>query len=115
MTFQEIRDLQISNIIGNISDYQTLVKECLSIIPNSTIKDNEIAMWIQGAVEDMIRQDIDVAGNLSNGLIQGAIVMYVKGHFGFVEEYDKRLALECYKQICTNLSLSQNFLLEDSE
>lgn len=115
MTFEELKNLQISNVIASTSEYQALVKQCLSIVAKSTAKDNEIAMWIAGAIEDLLRQGIDVSNNLSNGLIQGAIVMFVKGHFGLVEEHDKRLALECYKQICTNLSLSQKFLLEDIE
>lgn len=113
MTFQELKDIQISNIIGNITDYQTLVKECLSIVSTSTIKDNEIAMWISAATEDMLRQDIDVANNLSNGLIQGAIVMFVKSNFGMCDISEKELAAKTYKNICTNLSLSDSFRIEE--
>lgn len=116
MTFEEVRNLQISNIIGNITDYQTLVKECLSIVPTSTLKDNEIAMWISAAVEDMIRQDINVSDNLSNGLVQGAIVMFAKANFGMCDINEKTLAEKTYKNICTNLSLSAQFRLgEDIE
>lgn len=113
MTFEEVRNLQISNIIGNITDYQTLVKECLSIVPTSTLKDNEIAMWISAAVEDMVRQDINVSENLSNGLVQGAIVMFVKSNFGMCDISEKELASKTYKNICTNLSLSAQFRLEE--
>ena len=115
MTFEEIKDLQISNIISNSSELKALIKTCLSIVSTSTAKDDEIVMWINSAVEDLLRQQINVADNISNGLIQGAIAMYVKGHFGLVDLNEKKLALECYKQTCTNLSLSQKFLLEEIE
>lgn len=115
MTYQEILNLQISNVIGSTSEYQGLVKQCLSIVSTSTEKDNEIAMWISAAVEDMVRQGIDVANNTSNGLIQGAIVMFVKSTFGMCDISEKKLAKETYSNICTNLSLSSDFLLEGAD
>lgn len=115
MTFEEVRDLQVSNIISNTHEMKTLVKECLSIASASTAKDEEIVMWISAAVEDLLRNDIDVAGNLSNGLIQGAIVMYVKANFGNGEQEEKDRCERTYKQTLTNLSLSQKFLLEEIE
>ena len=111
MTFQEVKDLQISNIISNTSEFKSLVKQCLSIVPTATSKDDEIVMWINAGISDMVRQDIDVAGNIKDGLIQGAIVMYVKGNFGFVEAKEKELAQKTYIQICTNLSLSEAYKL----
>lgn len=110
MTFREVRDLQISNIISNVSEFKSLVKQCLSIVPTATAKDDEIVMWINAAISDMVRQGIDVASNISDGLIQGTIVMFVKGNFGFVDE--KELAQRTYTQLCTNLSLSNKYLLE---
>ena len=112
MTFQEIRDLQISNIISHTSEMNSLVKQCLSIVPTATAKDDEIVMWIDAGVSDMVRQGIDVASNITDGLIQGAIVMFVKSNFGFVEAKEKELAQKTYTQLCTNLSLSQKYLLE---
>lgn len=112
MTFQELRDLQISNIISHTSEMSSLVKQCLSIVPTATAKDDEIVMWIDAGVSDMVRQGIDVASNITDGLIQGAIVMFVKGNFGFVEAKEKELAQKTYNQICCNLSLSQKYLLE---
>ena len=106
MTFEEVKNLQISNIISHTSEMSSLVKQCLSIVPTSTAKDDEIVMWIGAGISDMVRQGIDVAGNISDGLIQGAIVMYVKGNFGFVE------AQKTYNQICCNLSLSSKYKLE---
>lgn len=117
MTFEEIRDLQITNIIANASEMKSLVKQCLSIVGSSTAKDDEIVMWINAAVSDMVRQKIDVANNITDGLIQAAIVMYVKGNFGFIDETDKKsekkLAQENYKMLVTNLSLSTKYLLEE--
>lgn len=112
MTFQEVKDLQISNIVSNVSEFKSLVKQCLSIVSTATAKDDEIVMWINAGISDLVRQGIDVAKNITDGLIQGAIVMYVKGNFGFVEVKEKELAQRTYTQICCNLSLSQKYLLE---
>ena len=112
MTFQEVKDLQISNIVSNVSEFKSLVKQCLSIVSTATAKDDEIVMWINAGISDMVRQGINVASNITDGLIQGAIVMFVKGNFGFVEAKEKELAQRTYNQICCNLSLSQKYLLE---
>lgn len=113
MTFEELRDLQISNIIANASEFKGLMKQCLSIAPASTVKDEEIVMWINAGVSDMVRQGIDVASHINDGLIQGAIVMYVKSNFGFIEESEKNIAFDRYQQTITNLSLSQKYLLTE--
>ncbi len=112
MTFQEVKDLQISNIVSNVSEFKSLVKQCLSIVSTATAKDDEIVMWINAGISDMVRQGINVASNITDGLIQGAIVMFVKSNFGFVEAKEKELAQRTYNQICCNLSLSQKYLLE---
>lgn len=112
MTFEEVKNLQISNIISNTSEFKSLVKQCLSIVSTATAKDDEIVMWINAGISDMVRQGIDVAGNITDGLIQGAIVMFVKGNFGFVEAKEKELAQETYNRICCNLSLSSKYKLE---
>lgn len=112
MTFQEVKDLQVSNIVSNVSEFKSLVKQCISIVPTATAKDDEIVMWINAGISDMVRQNIDVASNITDGLIQGAIVMFVKGNFGFVEAKEKELAQKTYTQLCTNLSLSHKYLLE---
>jgi len=112
MAFQEVKDLQISNIVSNVSEFKSLVKQCLSIVSTATAKDDEIVMWINAGISDMVRQGINVASNITDGLIQGAIVMFVKSNFGFVEAKEKELAQRTYNQICCNLSLSQKYLLE---
>lgn len=113
MTFEEIRDLQITDIISNTSEFKGLMKQCLSIAETSTLKDEEIVMWINAGISDMVRQGIDVASNISDGLVQGCIVMYVKSNFGFIEESEKRIAEERYMQCVTNLSLSRKYLLSE--
>ena len=115
MTFEEIRDLQISNIIANSSEFKSLMKQCLSISENSNVKDDEIVMWINAGISDMVRQGVDVANNITDGLIQGCIVMYVKANFGFIEESEKKIAQERYTQTIMNLSLSQKYLLGEVE
>ena len=97
---------------GISKELNSLVKQCLSIIPTATAKDDEIEMWINAGINDMERQGIDVTSNIADGLIQGTIVMFVKGNFGFVEAKEKELAQKTYIQLCTNLSLSHKYLLE---
>lgn len=88
----------------------SLVKESLSIIATQTAKDEEIKMWITAGKEDMKRQGILVDNLIGNCLVQGGIVMFVKGHFGFVEQKEKELALETYKSIVENLSLTEEYV-----
>lgn len=111
MTYQEIADLQISNIISNTSEFKRLIKQCLSIAGTSTVKDDEIVMWINGAISDLVRLDIDVQSNVADGLIQGAIVMFVKANFGMVDIKEKELAQSTYVNLVNNLSLSDKYKL----
>lgn len=113
MTFEELRTLQISNIIASASEFKDLAKECLSIVSTSTLKDNEISMLIAAAVADMERNDIDVLHNLSDGLIQHTIIMYVKGHFGYGEDKEKQRVLVDYNNTLGELSLSSKYRLEE--
>ena len=113
MTYEEIANLQISNIIANTSEFKKLVKQCLSIVETATLKDDELVMWINAGISDLIRQGIDVEKNIKDGLIQGAIVMYVKSNFGMVDIKEKELAKQTYNNLCNNLSLSSKYKLED--
>ena len=112
MTFEEVKNLQISHIISNTSEFQSLTKQCLSIVPTATAKDDEIVMWINAGISDMVRQGIDVAHNISDGLVQGAIVMYVKSNFGMTDIKEKENAQKTYMQIVGQLSLSSKYKLE---
>ena len=40
MTFEEIKNLQISHVISNVNEFKALVKQCLSIIETVTVKDD---------------------------------------------------------------------------
>jgi len=111
MTYAQLKDLQISNIISHTSEMKGLVKQCLSIAATSTGKDDEVVMWIDAAVSDMIRQGIDVAGNITDGLVQGTIVMYVKANFGFVDAKEKENAQKAYIRSVSQLSLSEKYKL----
>lgn len=113
MTFEEVRELQISNIIASTDEFKDLAKECLSIVSTSTLKDNEISMNIAAAIADMERNGINVLDNLSDGLIQSTVIMYVKGHFGYGEDREKVRALENYRQTLGELSLSSKYRVEE--
>lgn len=111
MTYAQLKDLQISNIISHTSEMKGLAKQCLSIAATSIGKDDEVVMWIDAAVSDMIRQGIDVAGNITDGLVQGTIVMYVKANFGFVDAKEKENAQKAYIRSVSQLSLSEKYKL----
>lgn len=110
MNYEEIKNVRISNIISSgSSEMKNLVKQSLSIVQSATAKDYEIEMLINAGVSDMIRQGIDVVNNIEDGLIQGAIVMFVKANFGMVDIKEKEYAAKTYKMICSQLSLSSDY------
>lgn len=86
------------------------VKLSLSIASSSTIKDSEINMWIESAKLDLKRQAVDVDNLIDNELVIGAIIMYVKGHFGMCDIKEKEQALQTYNDICHNLPLSTEYI-----
>lgn len=88
-----------------------LVKQSLSIVVNSTIKDEEIEMWIDAGKEDLKRQDIN--SELNNPLIKSAIVMFVKANFGNVDIKEKELSQKTYNLLCNSLGLSKEYKVED--
>lgn len=86
---------------------RSLVKEALSIVSTSTIKDNEIDLWIQAAIEDLSRAGVTAATvSTDNWLVKGAIVMFVKANFGMCSLEEKKLAANTYSLLCNNLCLS---------
>lgn len=113
MTYEEVKSLQISNIVANTNELINLVKTSLSIVQSSTVKDTEISMLIGAATSDMIRQNIDVTNHISDELIQATIVMFVKANFEMLDEKTRKRALELYTSNCTNLSLSQDYLISE--
>lgn len=111
MNYQELKDLKVVTIQS--SNMMGLVKKSLSIPTSSTYKDDEILMLINAALMDLERQKIDVENNIDNGLIQGAICMYVKANFGMVDDREKEISQKNYDRACTNLSLSAEYKIKD--
>ena len=91
-----------------------LVKQCLSIVETSTLKDEEIKMWINAGIADLKRQGITASEDTKDSLIQSAIVMFVKGNFGNVDIKEKELAQKTYSLLCNNLSLSEKYKVKEN-
>lgn len=90
-----------------MEELESLVKESLSIVGTSTIKNNEIRLWINAAIEDLSRAGVTAATvSTDNWLIKGAIVMFCKANFGMCSLEEKKLAQSTYSLLCNNLSLS---------
>lgn len=96
-----------------MKDYELmlLVKQGLSISESSTMKDDEIKMWIDAGIADLKRQGITT--KLDNAIVKSAIVMYVKSNFGIVDIKEKELSQRTYNLLCNNLSLSSEYKVVD--
>lgn len=92
-----------------------LVKQCLSIVETSTLKDKEIEMLINAGIADLNRQGIVASVGTTDSLIQSAIVMFVKANFGNVDIKEKELAQRTYSLLCANLSLSEDYKVVDDD
>lgn len=95
-----------------MEELMMLAKQSLSIVDTSTIKDDEIEMWVRAGKEDLKRQAIN--SELDNPLIISAIVMFVKANFGNVDIKEKELSQRTYNLLCHNLGLSDEFKVVDS-
>lgn len=73
-----------------MQELMKLAKQSLSIIQTSTVKDDEIKMYIDAGINDLTRQGIEVINKLNNSLVQNAIIMYVKANFGNVDIKEKK-------------------------
>ena len=89
-------------------------KQCLSIVETATLKDEEIKMWIQAGIADLIRQEIKASEKTEDSLVKTAIVMFVKSNFGNVDIKEKELAQRTYSLLCNNLSLSKEYKAVDN-
>ena len=87
------------------NEFKALVKQSLSIVATATAKDSEIELWMNAGKADLERQGI-IVNDISDPLIQSAIVMYVKANFGNVDIKEKELSQRTYNLLCNNLSLS---------
>ena len=86
-----------------------LAKQALSIVSTATAKDNEINMWIDSAIADMERAGINARDNTDNGLIESAIIMYVRGNYGSTDPKEKELSMMSYKLHVGELALSDEY------
>ena len=91
-----------------------LIKQCLSIVATSTMKDEEIKMLINAGIADLNRQGIVASVGTTDSLVKSAIVMFVKANFGNVDIKEKELAQRTYSLLCSNLSLSEDYKVVDS-
>lgn len=112
MTYDEVKNLEITEVVTS-TNLEKLIKQCLSIVDTSTFKDEEIKLFINAAVLDMKRQNIDSENKIDDYLIQAGIVMYVKANFGMCDIKEKELAQERYIQLCNNLSLSSDYKIKE--
>ena len=95
-----------------MDELMMLAKQSMSIVETSTIKDEEIGMWIGAGIADLKRQDINP--DITNDLVKSAIVMYVKANFGNVDIKEKELSQRTYNLLCNNLGLSDDYKVVDS-
>lgn len=95
-----------------MDELMDLAKQSLSIVSSSSIKDDEIELWINAGKEDLKRQGIN--SELNNPLITSAIIMYVKANFGNVDIKEKELSQRTYNLLCHNLGLSNDFKVVDN-
>ena len=94
---------------------KSLAKQCLSIMPNSNMKDDEIELHVMAGVNELKRQGIDSEGKIDDDLIKDAIIMFVKANFGMLDTKDKEQAEKSFKSHCYNLSLSQEYKLKENQ
>ena len=92
-----------------------LVKECLSIVDSSSLKDKELNMLIDSAITDLKRVDIDIDNHLDDNLVKNTIVIYVKAHFGD-GDINKRIEyLKRYKANLRELQFSEEYQKKNNE
>lgn len=95
-----------------MDELMMLAKQSMSIVETSTIKDEEIGMWINAGIADLKRLDINP--DITNDLVKSAIIMFVKANFGNVDIKEKELSQRTYNLLCNNLGLSDDYKVVDS-
>lgn len=96
-----------------MDELMMLAKQSISIVATSTIKDDEIGMWISAGIADLKRQDIEP--DTTNALVKSAIIMFVKANFGNVDIKEKERSQETYNLLCKSLGLSEDYKVVDSD
>ena len=92
-----------------------LVKECLSIVDSSSLKDKELIMLIRAAEEDLERVNVDVKNNIEKNLVQNTIVIYVKAHFGDGDINKRTEYLKRYKANLRELQFSEEYQKKENK
>lgn len=95
-----------------MDELMDLAKQSLSIVSSSTIKDDEIEMWIEAGKMDLLRQGIN--SESCNPLIKSAVIMFVKANFGNVDIKEKELSQRTYNLLCHSLGLSNDYKVVDN-
>lgn len=98
--------------INELNNLVALAKETLGIVSSATAKDNSLEMIIGAGIDDMTRAGVDV--DLSNTLVQNALMTYVKANFGISNPTDKAKFLEAYQLFLAELSLSEGYKESES-
>lgn len=83
-----------------------LVKKCLNIISTATFKDDEITLLINSAIADMQRLGIDF--DITNALHESAVVQYVKGNFGMLDNATKDLCMRSYNLLVSSIQMNSD-------
>lgn len=85
----------------------SLAKETLGIVSTATAKDNSLKMIITAGIDDLTRAGVEV--DVTNELVQNALMTYVKANFGISNPSDKEKYLQAYQLFLAELSLSEGF------
>ena len=107
MTYEEIKELEIDN------NYLSLAKECLGIVDTSTLKDKEICMLIESALEDLARVNIDIKTHIEDNLLKNTVMIYVKAHFGDTDINKRNEYLKRYKMNLRELMFSLEYQIKE--
>ena len=99
----------------NETNLLKLVKECLSIVDSSTLKDKELNMLIEAAKKDLERVGVNVEEHLEDDLMKNTIVIYVKAHYGDGDMNKKIEYLKRYKSNLRELQFSEEYQKEARE
>lgn len=99
----------------SLKELLKLVKECLSIVDSSTLKDKEITMLINSAISDLERLKIDAEGHIEDNLVKNTIIIYVKAHFGDGDVNKRIEYLKRYKANLRELQFSEEYRKKEAD
>lgn len=114
MTYNQIKNLRIDELIAQ-TDWLKLAKECLGIVETSILKDKEIYMLIESAIEDLERVNVDVQNNTNSNLIKDTVMIYVKAHFGDTDITKRKEYLRWYKSKLRELQFTEKYQKKEDE